>query len=312
MDQARIKESTVLVEVDGLDASLPKTLRVTSEYLPRNTYIIESENALEILLKPWLVGAHLANHARESSVEFLKIAFHLCSELQESSIENVAEVVPLAGSLYYSLGEAFEEVFGETINRCFIGAKRRLTEKGWLTDLAYLNFEAMPSCPLIIIGDTVATGGTLEAIIRATLNNSPDTRSIILYSIAGGVVGATKVRALEESLDIPFYFFFSNAIFGVEENGTDMPWLHLGTITTKGTRRKAESVYGHHIGRRWCCVWDWGERAKQPLKHLRNLVERCDSELTEVSDTQTSAILNEMKEKTQETLDRWIRRLELV
>jgi hypothetical protein len=295
-----------------LESSLPRTIQVKSEGLPRNTYIIESKDALEILLKPWLVGAHLANPARESSIEFLRIAYHLCPELQESCSENVAEVVPLAGSLYYSLGEAFDAVFGETINRCFIGAKRRLTKTGWITDLAYLNFEAMPKSPLIIIGDTVATGGTLEAIIRESLKVAPDARALLLYSIAGGVVGAAKVRELEQELDIPVYFFFSNAIFGVEENGTDMPWLHPGTITTESNRRTAEDHYGADLGARWCCIWDWGERAKQPLEHLRNLLARCARELQEAQSSQTSAILEKVKLKTQETIALWTKKIELV
>ncbi|MHA2379033.1 MAG: hypothetical protein ACXADS_07135, partial [Candidatus Thorarchaeota archaeon] len=108
-----------------------------------HTYIIESPGALQILLKPWLVGAELANSARDSSEHFLRAAYGTVEEFRNSTLDTITEVVPLAGALYYSLAEAFEAVFGETINRCFIGAKRHLTASGWVTDLSYLNFEAL-------------------------------------------------------------------------------------------------------------------------------------------------------------------------
>ena len=111
----------------------------------------------------------MAHAARKSSVDFLRIAFQLCPELSESNFESVTEVVPLAGALYYSIAEAFETVFGETVNRCFIGAKRHTTPSGWDTELAYLNFEALSPHPIVLIGDTIATGGTIERIVEAAL-----------------------------------------------------------------------------------------------------------------------------------------------
>jgi hypothetical protein len=280
-------------------------LRVDSEYLLPSTYIIESQSALQILLKPWIVGAQLANFARDSSIDFIRAAFDLVPELREASLSSVTEIVPLAGALYYSIAEAFDRVFGETISRCFIGARRHLTPTGWKTELSYKNFEALSPSPVILIGDTIATGGTIESIIEATMSQASDVRAILVYSIAGGLQGAIRLKAIADQIDPPIYNFYSNAIFGVEPNGTDMPWLHPGTITTPEMKQKAEEAYGPELARRWCCVWDWGDRAKHPVKHLEELLERCDQELISIKDDTTSGVLKMIREETVAALDRW-------
>ena len=310
MDQEDIRKGATLVEATDSTSKF-RLLHVESDHLLPHTYIIESPSALQILLEPWLVGAVLANSARESSEDFLRAAFGKTKEFRNSTIDTVTEVVPLAGALYYSLAEAFEAVFGETINRCFIGAKRQLSESGWMTELSYLNFEAITAQPLILIGDTIATGGTIESIIEATLQHSSEVRAIVVYSIAGGLKGAVRLKQLADRIQIPIYTFYSNAIFGVEPNGTDMPWLHPGTVVSPEIRDKAEAAYGPDLGRRWCSVWDWGDRSKHPLKHLHELLERCGSELSKNPDKQTRAILEKIRHECQATLESLSRPLSL-
>lgn len=280
-------------------------MRIDSEHLLPSTYIVESSSALQILLEPWMVGARLATFARESSIDFIRAAFNLVPEFQESSLSSVTEVVPLAGALYYSIAEAFDRVFGNTISRCFIGARRHLTPTGWKTDLSYKNFEALSPSPVILIGDTIATGGTVESIIEATMNEASDVRTIIVYSIAGGLQGAIRLKELADKIELPIYTFYSNAIFGVEENGTDMPWLHPGTITAPEIRKQAEEAYGSDLARRWCCIWDWGDRAKHPLRHLEELLERCNNELISIEDGKTSKVLNDIKDEAVTAIEQW-------
>ncbi|MHA2212443.1 MAG: phosphoribosyltransferase [Candidatus Thorarchaeota archaeon] len=305
VDQDRLADETLLELIESQSSSDPSIFRVVNEQLIPTTFIIESPTALEILLKPWTVGAKLANLARSSSIDFLKVAGNHVKELKAARFENVTEVVPLAGALYYSLAEAFETVFGETINRCFIGARRNLTPTGWVTELSYENFEAMSPEPVILIGDTIATGGTIERIVRAAVDHSPEIKAVVIYSIAGGLVGAVRITKLAEQFDFPVYQFYSNAIFGVEPNGTDMPWLHPGTITTPDIRARAETVYGPDLGRRWCSIWDWGDRAKHPMKHLDELLERCDAELSSVANEDTRIILDQFRQETRNALKKW-------
>ncbi|MFW9912675.1 MAG: phosphoribosyltransferase [Candidatus Thorarchaeota archaeon] len=303
-DQETVRKSAKIEEILS-KAATSRVLRIDSEYLLPSTYIIESPSAMRILLEPWMVGARLANLARESSADFIRAAFDLVPELQEVSLSSFTEVVPLAGALYYSMAEAFACVFGETISRCFIGARRHLTSTGWKTDLSYKNFEALPPSPVILIGDTIATGGTIESIIDATLSQASDVRAIVVYAIAGGLLGAIRLKELADKIEPAIYTFYSNAIFGVEANGTDMPWLHPGTIVTSETKQKAEEVYGSDLARRWCCIWDWGDRAKHPLRHLEELLERCDEELTGALDHLTREKVTEFRRETMDALKRW-------
>jgi hypothetical protein len=305
MDQVEVKENAKLVEVKGISERRDRVLRVESDQLLPNTYIIESSSALQILLQPWIVGARLASLARISSTDFLRVAYHLCPEFSGSLLGNVTEVVPLAGSLYYGIAEAFEAVFGEAISRSFIGAKRQLSPSGWITELAYENFEALPPKPVIFIGDTIATGGTIERIVDCTIAQASDIRAIIIYAIAGGLTGAIRIKQLADRIGVPICLFCSNAIFGVEANGTDMPWLHPGTIASPGNRKKAVAAYGSDLGRRWCSVWDWGERAKNPSSHLERLLERCDVELSSNVSGQTKTIVGRIQTETKNVLDKW-------
>ncbi|RDE17865.1 MAG: hypothetical protein C4K49_00590 [Candidatus Thorarchaeota archaeon] len=311
MNQAEIRETARMVEMAGLSSPMLRVFQVRSDYLLPSTYVIESPSALKILLRPWIVGGKLASYARRSTAEFLRVAYGVSEELRDSHLGTVTEVIPLAGSLYYGVAEAFESVFGEPINRCFIGAKRQLSPTGWVTELAYENFEALSPESVILIGDTIATGGTIERILDATLARGPDIRAVIVYSIAGGLIGAHRLKQLAERLHIPIYLFFSNAIFGVESNGTDMPWLHPGTVVSPGIRAKAESTYGTDLGRRWCCVWDWGDRAKQPLKHLEMLLARCDEELHANVTEKTKNVLEKVRRETQNALEEWKKPLQL-
>lgn len=304
IDQSEISRHARLVGVPGIPFQEPRVRRIRSDHFPSSSYIIESDSALKILLEPWIVGARLASLARSSSVDFLRTAFAVSQEFRASNLENITEVVPLAGALYYNVAEAFEQVFGETPSTCFIGAKRHLTPSGWVTSLAYENFEAIPARPVILIGDTIATGGTIVRIIESVLDHAQDAQAVIVYAIAGGVRGAVRLKALADQLDVPFYLFYSDAAFGVEANGTDMPWLHPGTICSPEVRSKALDAYGPELGRRWCSVWDWGDRAKNPVRHLEQLDARCERELAAGASGKTKSVLDTVTQETARALDR--------
>jgi hypothetical protein len=256
-----------------------------------------------------VVGAELANLARASSIDFLRCAYDISPEFHSSNLENITEIIPLAGALYYNIAEAFESTFGETLSTCFIGARRHLTPSGWVTDLAYENFEALPRGATVLIGDTIATGGTIQRIIESLLNHAQDLHSVIVYAIAGGQLGAVRLKSFAEQLDVPLYLFYSNAIFGVESNGTDMPWLHPGTISSAEAKASALAAYGPDLGRRWCSVWDWGDRAKNPLRHLEQLFARCEEELAAGAAGKTKTTLEKIRERTQTSLHRFKRPL---
>ena len=119
-----------------------------------------------------------------------------------------------------------------------------------------------------------------------------------------------RITELVNRIDIPIYLFFSNAIFGVESNGTDMPWLHPGTIMSPEIRSLAIDAYGEELGRRWCCIWDWGDRAKHPIKHLEKILELCETELKTDVSKQSRDVLTKTKEMTKNALEHWRRPLQ--
>ncbi|MFO8020172.1 MAG: hypothetical protein R6U96_16225 [Promethearchaeia archaeon] len=312
-DQKKLIEDVALSEVDSLPVSLPRVLHIQGMGFGDHTYIIESPHALQILLNPWVVGLRLAELARKSSASFLEIAFHLCPEVRHVAYNNVAEVIPLAGALYYHIGQAFEQVFHESLKQCFIGARRTLDEAQdqWITELSYLNFEALPPNPIILLGDTIATGGTIQQIIKTTISHTQDPQAIVLYSIAGSVLGAYKLHQLERELNVPIYSFFSNALFGVAPNGTDMPWFHPVTVMSSEIRQKAMQTYGPELGKAWCAVWDWGERAKDPQKHLRDILSRINLYLDDSDYSEHWDTLEMMKKKVEDSMENRLAPLKL-
>ena len=297
-NQMRLRETSKLhkVDIDGRD--LPKVLKVRSRYL-KNTYLVDSPSAFRILTQPWLVGGSLANAARKCSTELLEVAYKLAPEFRSVSYDSVAEVIPLAGALYYQIGAAFQILFNESLNQCFIGAKRILDSetKTWKTSLSYLNFEAMPPSPLIIIGDTIATGGTIEQIITQTSEAADQPRAMILFSIAGSALGAYKLSQLASRFEFPCYIFFTCALFGVADNGTDMPWLHPATITTNENRMEILDTFGEQLGQEWCSVWDWGERAKYPQKHISELLKRTERYLVDGEHKESEIVLKRIEKQ---------------
>jgi len=305
VDQQSIRKNVELEKTEYTDDLRHQAYCVRSEHLLDNTFIIESDSSLKILLSPWIVGANLARRAQIASTDFLRIAFEICPELRKATLEQIAEIVPLAGALYYRMTQAFQTLFSETLNRCFVGAQRIKTTEGWITDLSYQNYEAMPSDAIVLIGDTIATGGTMERMIHTTLQQSSNIRAILIYSIAGGVAGAARISRYCENIGIPVYQFYSNAIFGVAPNGTDMLWLHPGTIALPDSRMQAVETYGEYLSEHWCTVWDWGERAKQPVKHLNRILAACKAEQQRDLPDTTLTRIEHIAQETNQVLNHW-------
>ena len=78
---------------------------------------------------------------------------------------------------------------------------------------------------------------------------------------------------------------------------------HLGP--SKENRDIALAAYGSDLGRRWCSVWDWGDRSKHPIRHLEELLERCETELEGDVSIETREILTRIKKESQAALDKW-------
>lgn len=246
----------------------------------KNTYVIKSNNALKIQLKPWISGRNLQYLAYKCSMEFL-VAYYITSrKFKENTIKDIVELVPLSGSLFYDMPRAFAKIFNNSLSSCYVGASRFLDDNSdWQVKLNYFNLEAMSeSTKIIIIGDTIATGSTISGLLDTFIKKYPQLEEIAIFSIAGAIPGLERIENLENRNKIPIYCYFSNAIFGLAENGTDMFWKHQETIAPEDMLAKAIKSY-EDLTDKWCTVWDWGKRCKDPLSHLLELEERCQSEI---------------------------------
>ncbi|MHA2294944.1 MAG: hypothetical protein ACXAEU_14870 [Candidatus Hodarchaeales archaeon] len=282
--------------------------RIDDKTLPENSFLLINENAKKILLSPWISGLQLKALARESCKDFLKTLFIHSKSFAQCRPLDAVEIVPLAGALYYDLAGAFASVFEHQLQMCFVGAKRYLKNGIWDTRTDYFNFEAMPVNPFILIGDTIATGGTIVRLLENILESLEEIRGLAIFTICGAREGGKRLNVIEETVRDKggdFYIVYANAAFGLEENGTDMPWLHKDTITLEKLSNEARKVYGN-LGDKFCAVWDWGQRAKSPIAHLKEFLGICighKEKAINAGDLETVNILNAFIAKTEKEIE---------
>lgn len=285
--------------------------RVVREDLPRNQYIMVCEEALEIHTKPWLCGERLHELAKGVAVRFLRV-LHRELPLEGVPLDRVCELTILAGGLYYMLDEAFKEVYGRSLQRCIISAKRYQLEDGtWRVNMNYGNFEALPDRAVVLIGDTIATGTTITSSLRrlrdAAAERGYSVERVAILTISGAVDGSRRLRELEEELreeweGFELYVFNCCAVFGLEPNGTDMPYGHPETIAPPDVVALVNERLGAWLARRLCSIFDWGDRTKNPVKHLRELIELTERLEAEAPDEKSVAALREMRRRALEEL----------
>ena len=266
----------VPIKIPKDSSFIGKIFRLTDPLLANRCYLVESKAAKEILTNHFLVGTPLVHKSHQAVKDCLTAYSHLLA--YPSSAAQVAEVVPLSGALTYDLLNAYFEQFHQMINRCFIGIRRFQKPDGsWDTQASYSNFEGLSEeTNLVFIGDTIATGVTMTRVIQMVQAHIQSPVHFIIISIAGSFIGAQRIIKLEKSLQSSFkgttiHCFFTQAFFGLETNGTDMPILHPDTITTNEFRDYARSKLGDYLGRHLCSVLDWGKRTNSPQKHLEEL-----------------------------------------
>ncbi len=254
-----------------------KVYRLTNPKLSDRCFLIESSSARQILTDHFLVGLPLITKCAAAVKNCLSAYF----TLQKRSIQyhQMAEVVPLSGSLTYNLLKSFYDLYNHSLARNFIGIRRFLKPDGkWDTEVSYTNFEALnEDLKVIFIGDTIATGVTITKVIQIIQAQLQVPLTFVIISIAGSLIGAQRIVQLEEKLQKNFpeteiWCLFTEAYFGLEANGTDMPILHPDTISTPQLQQLAHEQLGEYLGRNLCSVLDWGKRTNAPFQHYRELI----------------------------------------
>jgi hypothetical protein len=252
--------------------------RVSDRRFPLNTYIICCNEATDILYRPDIAGKELQARMERMADVFMDAAWR--TVLKGARAASVAELVLLTGGLYYQLNTAFKKKFGLALPQCFIGVKRRHvegTEGGFIALATYENFESLPENADIIIGDTVATGATMQKSIYRMLDAMHERKfrlkNIVICSLACSVTGAEIIKEAAEKVAAEFHgskvhLIVAEALFHLMPDGTDMRFLHQEAVMPDEARERVLKRYGKYLGKEMkCAVFDWGSRCKNPAGH---------------------------------------------
>jgi len=297
------------------DSSNTELFQVIASDLLEETFMFTNQDALNIQFQPWLTSTSgLGDYSLKASEMFLRIFFeNHKEELQAINPESFCDLIPLSGSLYYYISEAFYNVFHRALPQVFMGVRRNFRDNQWVADISYRNVDSLPENPFLIIGDTIATGSTLFAILHEIKREIENIQGIAIFSIAGALPGARLLSKMEKIFGgTKIYLYQTNAIFGLMDNGTDMPWLHPETITSDSLKNKAIENYGPYLAEKWCTINDWGERCNSSSKYLDTMIESINRYLNfENLDDLTKTKLNYFLKKTKEEKEKILRPLSI-
>jgi hypothetical protein len=221
--------------------------------------IVENQPLEELLFDRKLTGVKFRQACLLSSQLFLR---HI---LEELTIHPVSELMILSKGLVYQLGEAFAIEAGRNLPTNIIAATRAGVEgEAAKIDLPYARLDA--GGDRLIIGDTVASGSTLIAVLGEYMLHH-ELSQVYLLSYAGSTLGAKAVMKYCRARRVDLFIMYGLAAFGLGENGFDLSFLHPGTVTRPEYVERAHTLYG---GQRVSAVgWDFGSQMMAPEKYKR-------------------------------------------
>lgn len=288
--------------------------------LPDQTYVLCADEISRILYRPHIAGKELQDGMDRVSEVFVD-AMHR-QALAGKSMSRISEMVFLAGGLYYKLNHGFKKRFGMAIPQCFLGIKRQRVEGsgGRFTAVAtYENFESLPDQATIIIGDTIATGATIQKgifhLFDAMAVRKLKLESLIVCSLACSVEGARLLKDVQKRMERDFpgsslHLFVAEELFHLMPDGTDLRFLYDDALMPQETRDRILKTYGGYLGKEMkCAVFDWGTRCKNPIKHYHEFLEFADEAIGRCPDEKSGKVLGSMRDEARLGLDALGRRL---
>lgn len=284
---------------------------VSSEALPRNTYIINIPPAQKIIFNPDICGMELRKYSLECSRLFLRTAWALIPRLRKCSLDELCELAMLRGSLGYQFDVAFQQETGKYLSRCFIGVKRRRISGGeFEADIFYSSFDSLPDNGFLLAGETIATGATISQTLMAVRSELRErdygVRGIVVFTIAGSAVGGRKLKEWEERFrewwpNSRLYLIAAEALFGLGDNGTDLLFRKEGAIVPEATKLRVSKIYGDYdrgyLPGKICAIFDWGDRNFRPLRHLEDLANFCREHLRATDERKAREVLSSLLRK---------------
>jgi len=280
---------------------------------PDKTYIICSDEGSGILLRPHIAGKELQDRMEKVAEIFMDAAGRLA--LKGKKQGNITELIFLAGGLYYQLNHGFKKNFNAAIPQCFLGIKRQRVEgsEGAFTAVAtYENFESLPDNATVVIGDTIATGATLQQgiyhLLDALDSKSYKLDNLVVCSLACSVTGARLMKEVEKRVkrdfpDANVYLIVAEGLLHLMPDGTDLRFLYDDAVMPDEARERVLSEYGPQLAREMkCAVFDWGTRCKNPLKHYREFLEFVEEMKKSGMDAKADSVMERMEKETKAAL----------
>jgi len=188
------------------------------------------------------------------------------------------------------------------------------TEGKFTAIATYENFESLPDDATIIIGDTIATGATIQKGIYH-LFDAMDVRKLklkdlVVCSLACSVDGAKLLKEVEKRMERDFpgsrlHLFVAEELFHLMPDGTDLRFLYDDALMPGETRDRILRTYGEYLGKEMACaVFDWGTRCKNPIKHYHEFLEFVERMERRALDEKSAAIIDTMGKETHDALAR--------
>jgi len=128
----------------------------------------------------------------------------------------------------------------------------------------------------IIIGDTIATGTTLNGVLQYIDQRVQAQTRVFIFSIAGSEQAVTKKAISEKWTHLKLSITYANLMFRLnEENGTDLEWIGA-THWNEQAKKLIENHPQIKFTDQWkkylkCSIWDWGDRFGNIREHLENV-----------------------------------------
>jgi hypothetical protein len=287
--------------------------RIENSEMPDESYVLCHDSISRILYRPHIAGKELQDRMAEVATLFMDAIGR--KVLKGKKHQQITEVIFLAGGLYYQLNHGFKLKYNRILPQCFLGIKRQRIEgsEGEFTAVAtYENFESLPDNGTVIIGDTIATGATLQKGIYHLLDAIQEKKykleNLVICSLACSVNGAKLLKEVEarvkrESPNARVFLFVGEQLFHLMPDGTDLRLLYHDSVMPEETKKRILELYGEHLGKEMkCAVFDWGTRCKNPIKHYHEFMEFIHEIKRTKLDEKSRAVIEKMEKETKESL----------
>jgi hypothetical protein len=220
-------------------------------------WIVENAQLERLLFDRTLMGVEFRKICFDVTCRFLR---HVADELADG---RWSELVILSKGVVYeiALGAAQELDLNLPTN---VVATSRVDVGATDAQIRALYARYDAGGDSIVIGDTVASGATIETALTHYQRVHKLSR-VIVMSYAGTLVGARRLDKYCSQHGIELNVLYGLAAFGLGENGFDLSFLHPATVCADRYKERARMLFeGRAVS---SPGWDFGTQCMAPEKY---------------------------------------------